>query len=461
MRDKLAHSGSVLAPYRLLATVAHRLPFPSAALRASLAGRRAAAGRWCDWARSARPPGPLVWAHGASVGEHQVLEPVLERLARARPDLRIVLSHTSPSVCPTATPADACRRDYLPWDRRPDLDGVLGAVRPALALFARSDLWPEFVIALADRGVPIAVAGARVRAGSLRLGAIGRGVLRPVSRRVTWLGAASPEDADRWERLGVPPERVEVTGDPRHDRILERVADPQPAAAVRAWAGAAPVWILGSLEPSDDPVIAPTLARLRTDIPELRAVLVPHDPTPERLDGLARSLAAHGLRVARWAAAAAHPPEPGSPALLVAARGSLADLYLGADLAYVGGGFRSGRLHAVAEPAAVGLPVVMGPRWRGAADAERMVTAGGAIPVAGADPLADAVRRLVASPAARTGAGLLARGVLVDGAARATAVAALRLLHAGADATTEGDGGATRSVALPSPSAPGLRARGP
>jgi 3-deoxy-D-manno-octulosonic-acid transferase len=115
-------------------------------------------------------------------------------------------------------------------------------------------------------------------------------------------------------------------------------------------------------------------------------------------------------------------------AVVVTARGLLADLYLGADAAYVGGGFRSGRLHAVAEPAAVGVPSIVGPRWRGTADADRMVAAGGAVPVHTDCELADALAGFLTRPEAGVEAGLAARRVLGEGAAGRSAEAVLRVL---------------------------------
>lgn len=372
----------------------------------------------------------MVWAHAASVGEQQVLEPVLARLARAVPDLRVVLSHTSPSVTHTARPAAVCHRDYLPWDTRGAIAAVLDAVRPSLLLFGRGDLWPELVYAANARGIPIAVAGGTVRPESARLWAPARRALRDTHHAVAWLGAVTPSDADRWRRLGVPANRITVTGDPRHDRLLERVANPAPAAAVRAWAGGRPVLVAGSAEPEDDATLASALARLAAAGSELRTVIVPHVPSEARIARIQRALTIHGVTAEIWRG----PPEGMAPAaavLIVRARGLLADLYLGADLAYVGGGFRRGRLHSVAEPACVGLPVIIGLRWEGAADAEPMVARGGALALPADDAaagLASAISRLASHPGERWNRGLSARGTITAGASGVTASALLALL---------------------------------
>lgn len=416
----------MLAAYRLLAAFGHRLPAP-ASLRTSLAARRGAAERWVAWASTTRGHEPLVWAHAASVGEQQVLEPVLERLARARPEPRIVLTHTSPSVSPTVAPAGVCHRDFLPWDEPRGITTALDAVRPAVLLFGRGDLWPELVLAGAARGIPIVVAGATVRPASARLWPVARFGLREMYRHVTWLGAVTPDDADRWVRLGVPATRIVVSGDPRHDRMIERLADVGPALALRRWAGEDPVLVAGSVEPSDDGVLVEALSRLAGTLPNLRTVLVPHDVTETRVGVLHRMLARHGLDTGIVTGTERGAALPKARTLIAALRGRLADLYLGADLAYVGGGFRRGHLHAVAEPGALGLPVIIGPRWQGTTDAREMVAAGGAIAITGGDgrTLADVLPRLATDPADRSRRGLAARSVLTAGAARMTAEAVL------------------------------------
>jgi 3-deoxy-D-manno-octulosonic-acid transferase len=295
-------------------------------------------------------------------------------------------------------------------------------------LFGRGDLWPELTCAARARGIPLAVAGASVRPGSARLRAPARVALRDVHRAVSWLGAVTPADADRWARLGVPADRIVVTGDPRHDRILERIADPRPAATVRAWAAGRPVLVAGSVEPEDDAPLAQALAQLATAGVGLRSVLVPHEAAAPRIRRMIRALEKRGVAAGIWGGLADALPE--APVVIAAAHGLLADLYLGADIAYVGGGFRRARLHAVAEPAAVGLPVIVGPRWSGASDAERMVAAGGVLSIVddGAEALVEVVRRLAADPGERVSRGLAARSVLAGGAARATVEAVLDVM---------------------------------
>ena len=428
MRSNLAHSASVQSVYRFLAPIVHRLPYPPGVLAESLAGRREAAARWEAWAAGRGGDRPLIWSHAASVGEQQVLEPVLARLLRTRRHLAIVQTHTSPSVLRTAVPAAVCHRDFLPLDEPRAVSRTLNALRPSLLIFGRGDLWPELVLGAFRRRIPIVVVGGAVRPGSLRLRA--RRWLRDVHATVSWLGAVSAPDADRWAQLGVPRSRIAVTGDPRHHRLIERVARLDAWRAVQAWAGDAPVLVAGSTEPSDDAVVAEAIARLRGTEPCPRTILVPHNPAPGRVAAVRKRLTAVGCDAGLWSG----PPAalPAATTVVVTAPGLLADLYLAATVAYVGGGFRRGTLHAVAEPAAVGLPVIVGLRWEGSPDIGPMVAHGAAVPVGDARSLARCVAALIADADERGRVGLVARSVLTEGAAEASARAALDLLaHAG------------------------------
>jgi 3-deoxy-D-manno-octulosonic-acid transferase len=356
--------------YRLAARVVHRWPFPPGTLAASLAGRRAAPPRWHAWA-AARGPDPLVWAHAASLGETQAVLPVVARLRARVPGLAVILTHTSPSVTGHPLLRAFDRADYLPLDEPAPIAALLDALRPSLLLFSRGDLWPETVTRAAARGVPVAVAGATVRPRSARLRTPAIRLLRPVHRAVTWLGAASGEDAARWRRLGVPADRVAVTGDPRHDQVIERLPDLGPARRWQAAGSGALTLVAGSVEPDDDALLAQA-ARLAGGA--WRWLVIPHSPMEGRARSLAAAFRRRRLSVARWDGASNVEP---AAVTILSRPGILADLYWAADVAYVGGGWKTGALHAVCEAAVTGVPVVAGPRLGAVRDGALLEAGGG------------------------------------------------------------------------------------
>jgi len=117
--------------------------------------------------------------------------------------------------------------------------------------------------------------------------------------------------------------------------------------------------------------------------------------------------------------------------IVAAVVGSLADIYLAGDIAYVGGGFRKGRLHSVVEPASYALPVLFGPEWEDSSDAAAMVKSGGGIPLPRRRAhcaLAQLLSSSLGERGNRDRVGRRARATLAQGAAQRTATDLLSLM---------------------------------
>ena len=158
-------------------------------------------------------------------------------------------------------------------------------------------------------------------------------------------------------------------------------------------------------------------------------VLVPHELGEDRLRGIEAAAAMRGLECGRLSEGAA--PSSGR-VLLADVKGQLAELYRAGGLALVGGGFGAG-VHSVLEPAAHGLPVLMGPRVERAVEARRLVRSGGGWIFRDAEELEALWRRWLEDADFRATASRSAREAVESGrgaAARALDFVEKRLLSA-------------------------------
>jgi 3-deoxy-D-manno-octulosonic-acid transferase len=160
--------------------------------------------------------------------------------------------------------------------------------------------------------------------------------------------------------------------------------------------GRRPVIVAGSTWPSDEEVLLPALAGLAPGRPGLVALIVPHDPTEDAVRELETRAGGLGLATTRWSST-----ENETPTVTIVDRvGILYRLYALADLAYVGGGF-SGAVHNTMEPAALGVPVAIGPRHGDPHEIGVLAESGGLKVVADATELRSSWERLLEGDRAR------------------------------------------------------------
>jgi 3-deoxy-D-manno-octulosonic-acid transferase len=225
-----------------------------------------------------------------------------------------------------------------------------------------------------------------------------RTLLRHAYGRLDALGAVSADDAVRFENLGARKERIRVTGDARFDQVCARSAALDAHAPhVEAVRTTDPIVVAGSTWPRDEAVLLAAVAQMRARI-RVRLVIAPHEPTPQHLVDLENALSRHGLshtRLGRLENEDAAMPD----AVVVDRVGVLADLYSVATAAYVGGGFGRTGLHSVIEPAALGVPVLFGPRHGNAREADALAAEGGGFVVRDAAGLAARLAALLREPA--------------------------------------------------------------
>jgi len=379
-------------------------------------GRRTAVARLTGWARAHRERArPLVWVHASSVGEGLQAESVLLELRLRRPDAQYVYTHFSPSAAGLARRLPVDMADYLPYDTTAEVNALLAELAPDLLVFAKLDLWPELATRAAAAGASVALVAATVSPGSGRLRWPARTLLRPGYAAVTAAGAIAEEDAERLERLGVPRARIRVLGDPRFDSVAAKRRDAAAGEPLPPLGGPGTL-VAGSTWPADDAIVLRAFAEARARRPDLRLILVPHEPTEAHLRAAEQAAASLGLpRPVRLSATGA-----AAPLLLVDRVGVLARLYGTGELAYVGGGYGQAGLHSVLEPAAWGLPVAFGPNWRNSRDAGLLLSADAAIALPGpAEPAARALAAWwlagTADPAKRQAAGGRALQVVEHG----------------------------------------------
>lgn len=353
----------------------------------------------------ARPPGPLVWLHGASVGELMSVLPLIERIA-ARGINVLVTSGTvtSGGVAEQRLPPGVLHQ-FVPIDIPRFVRRFLDHWQPDLALFVESDLWPNILIETSGRGVPMVLINGRLSEASYRRWSHLPDSIVNMLRRFDLCLARTQGDADRLGRLGAP--RLVTTGNLK----LDVPAPPADAAALKALRDAInerPLVAAASTHPGEDELMIEAHRRLRANFPRLLTLIAPRHP--ERGPAIAELAAAAGLQAALRSRGEL--PNVKTDIYVADTVGELGLLYRVAPVVFMGGSLvRHGGQNPI-EAAKLGAAILHGPHvWNFAEIYAALDQAHGAEPVGDEDRLTAAFGAMLGQPAVRE---------RVTGSARAT-----------------------------------------
>ena len=351
---------------RTLYTLLFHLGLPLVAIRLWLRARKAPAyarriGERFALNLPVMQPGGI-WVHAVSVGESIAAAPMIRELLKRYPQLPITVTCMTPTGSERIQALFAneprIQHCYLPYDLPWAAARFLDRVKPRLGVIMETELWPNHIHQCAKRGIPVALANARLSARSAKGYARFAGLTRPMLEEMSLIAVQTEAEAERFRLLGARPECVEVTGSIKFDLSI----DPQLLVKARAlreqWqAQERPVWIAASTHEGEDEIVLSAHRQLLASYPNGLLILVPRHP--ERFNSVFQLCQREGFATVRRSSG--EPVAAQTQVLLGDTMGELLFLYALADSAFVGGSLVPNGGHNLLEPAALAKPVLSGP----------------------------------------------------------------------------------------------------
>ncbi|MGD9017261.1 MAG: 3-deoxy-D-manno-octulosonic acid transferase [Desulfobacterales bacterium] len=363
-----------------------------------------------------------LWIHALSVGETISALPLVMGILERYPNRPLFFSTSTARGRDTAgslLSSLPVTHFTAPFDFPPfAVHRLFSRLRPALAVVVESDLWPNFLAEAQRHRVPVLLANARMSDRSFARFRRFRVAVKTLLSPLSGIGAQSRIDVERYVDLGVPRDRITLTGNLKFDGQAGRVSD-DVLNMIRHRLALLPdqaTIVAGSTHPGEEQIIARIASQLLTEGFPLKLILVPRHP--ERAADARRALAREGIGSRQWSSLDDRHTAEAADAVVVDRIGLLAKLYAVADLAIVGGSLidtpRTGG-HNPLEPAAFGKPVLAGPNMKNFKSiAEGMLAGGGLVRIDGPRELLSVCRWLLSDTQAAARQGRKARRFLDD-----------------------------------------------
>lgn len=311
------------------------------------------------------------WIHCASLGEFEQARPLIDHLKKEE-ECSIVVSFFSPSgyeIRKEYNRADAVL--YLPSDSKRNAKKFLDLVDPDVVYFIKYEFWASYIFETQKRNLPLFGISIILRPDQIYFKSYG-GYFKKILKAFDHLYIQNEETGELLKSIGI--NTYNVSGDTRYNRVFEIARSSTENETIANFKGSHKLLIMGSIWKEDMEILSGFLNRELPD--HYKALIAPHNIDKESINKITKYLKQEEIALYNEFTT----DNQSNKFLILNTMGNLASAYRYGNLAYVGGGFKTG-LHNTLEPASHGLPVIFGPDFKKFDEANLLIKNGFAVSI--------------------------------------------------------------------------------
>ncbi len=350
-----------------------------------------------------------LWVHAVSVGEARAAAPLIQRIQKERPNIKILVTTTTPtgSAMVKMLLRDTVTHCYFPYDLNWAMQRFVSAVQAKTVLVMETEIWPNLIAAVKRSGAQLIYTNVRLSERSYAGYAKFPKFVKATLDQIDLFAVQGKLDRKHLELLGVDSEKITETGSIKFDVNVAPSLRESAEVMRRQLGQDRLIWIAGSTREGEESKILAAYKTLKERFPTLLLILVPRHP--ERFDYMARKIQRRDLVCVRRTEQVSE-LGPDVDVYLGDTMGELSLMYACSDVAFVGGSLEPLGGQNILEPCALGVPVVFGPHMFNFPDISRWtIKEGAGQMVQNPEELIEVVGEWLANPSLRDEIG--GRGV--------------------------------------------------
>lgn len=322
-------------------------------------------------AEKIQPADKVIWFHAASLGEYEQGLPVMEKIKEKHPSHKILVTFFSPSgyeVRKNTKDADVVV--YLPLDTKANAKKFMDLAHPELVFFIKYEFWPNYLNEVKKRNIEAYLISGLFREKQIFFKWYG-GFYRNALKAFNHLFVQYESSKKLLQNIGF--NNVTVSGDTRYDRVSRILDRDNTLPFIEEFINRKTTIVFGSSWQKDEAKFTDFI----NNSVGVKFIIAPHTIGESHINDLQHAITKktvfftemEGKNLTEY------------DVFIVNTIGILGKIYNYADAAYVGGGFGTAGLHNILEPAAFGIPIVIGPNHQKFPEAVALVQMGGCIVV--------------------------------------------------------------------------------
>jgi 3-deoxy-D-manno-octulosonic-acid transferase len=353
-----------------------------------------------------------LWIHTVSVGEVIAATPLITALKKKQPQQTIVVTTTtSTGAAEVQKLGELVEHRYMPLDFSGAVKRFIKTINPTALLIMETELWPNTLHTVHQHNIPITIINARLSQRSYLHYQKFQFIFDLLANNIDQLLCQTEADAQRFIKLGINKEKIEITGSIKFDIfITDKVKT--AAAHLRGELGEKrPIWIAASTHQGEDELILKAHKVVLKSVPEALLMIVPRHP--ERFSAV--TALSKDNRLHTVSRTSKQRVTESTSVYIADTMGEMLTLIGAADICFMGGSLLGKKVggHNLLEPAALAKPCLTGPSFYNfQLITEQLIESGGCIVCPTESDIADNVLKLFADKTAMQEMGASALAVV-------------------------------------------------
>ncbi len=352
-----------------------------------------------------------IWVHAASVGEVFCSIPLIKKIKKEFPHLKIVLTtmtSTGNEIAKTS-PLEVDQVLFVPIDHPLFIRRAIEKIQPCLLLVAETEFWPNLLRSCGKKGIPVVLFNGRVSPKSFRHYLFFKFFFKECLKYVSLFLMQTEEDRTRIIEIGGASQKARAVGNLKFDQTFPSLTQEviTEMAKTLGFQGKEKILIAGSTHSGEEEILVMLYKELKKMDPHLVLILAPrHLERLEEVERILRRESLSYLRKTTLSLGAGRSDQERPDVILLDTMGELMGLYNLGTLVFVGGSLVPIGGHNPLEPLFFRKCVLFGPYMFNFQEiSSRLIETRGAIQVSGKEELSSQLKRLLFDERARQEVG--------------------------------------------------------
>ncbi len=346
-----------------------------------------------------------IWFHAASLGEFEQARPIIEELKKENYKYKILVTFFSPSgyeIRKNYKLADVVC--YLPLDTKSNAKKFIEIVNPKMAIFIKYEFWPNILNQLKTKEIPTILVSGILRDKQLFFKSYG-GFMRESLKAFHYFFVQNQESKKLLNSINFT--NVTVAGDTRFDRVSKILEQDNSLDFITEFKSGKYTLVAGSTWQEDEKLLVNYINNNAGE--DEKFIIAPHNIKTDAVLELQKSINKKTVLFSNRS----NKNLSEYQVFIIDTIGILTKIYAAANVAYVGGGLKTG-LHNILEPATFGISVVIGNKYDKFKEAVDLVKIGGCLSIKNQEEFTKTLLKLKEDESFRNLTGVINKRYIKD-----------------------------------------------